>query len=96
MGECRHGPSNRLGPTDGPVAWPAILDVMLPGHDDVLDFGVFASARLLRRRRKGFGRACRSDLGRALRSELNGFSSLALHLALGPWTKDAPELQLAH
>jgi hypothetical protein len=31
----------------------------------------------------GFGRACRSDLGRALRSKLNGFSSLVLHLALG-------------
>jgi len=54
---------------------------------------MFAFAALLHRKRKGFERACRSDLGRALRSELNGFSSLALHLALGPWTKDVPELQ---
>lgn len=44
---------------------------------------VFASVAFLNRERKGFGRACRSDLGRGLRSKLNGFSTLVLHLALG-------------
>ena len=44
---------------------------------------MFASVAFLNRERKGFGRACRSDLGRGLRSKLNGFSTLVLHLALG-------------